>query len=70
MPKYLVNRQVKRVGVASSTGVRDGLSALRFERFEVEQVRRIQPPSIPFSSEEIASDIGGRSARGGLSNCV
>jgi hypothetical protein len=68
MPKYLVNRQAKWASVASLTGVRDGLSALQLERFEVEQARRIQPAPIALSSEEIASDIGGRGARGGLSN--
>jgi hypothetical protein len=53
---------------ASSIGNR--LLALGLERFEVEQMRRIQPPSIALGGEEIASNIGGRGIRGGLSGYV
>jgi hypothetical protein len=63
MPKHLVNRRVKRLGVVSLTGVRDGLSALRFERFEVEHTGRVEPSCIAFSSEELAGYVGGRRAR-------
>jgi hypothetical protein len=66
MPKYLVNRQVKWVGVASSTGDRDRLSTLRFERFQVEHTRRIEPSCIAFSSEEFAGYVGRGRSRPGL----
>jgi hypothetical protein len=68
--EHLINGQVKRLIVLSEPGVGDGSSALRFERFEVEQARRIQPSRLTLSSEELACDIGRRCNRADLTNGV
>jgi hypothetical protein len=68
--EYLVDRQVKWVITLSAPSEGDRSSALRFERFEVEQTRRIQPPPIALSSEKLARDIGRRCIRPSLTNGV